>query len=207
MPPGQSNNPPSTDPYAFITNEPKKKRNFNLFSPQVSFQKRLFIILGGGIVLIILIIIFSSLLSPKTKTTGLVTIGQEQGNLVALSTAASSTVSQQVTKNLAVNIILGLTSDQLRVVSYLNSAGKKVSVASLTTSQATTLSQQLSSAPANTVDSLYVQLVQNLLTGYITTLKQVYSSGATVKQKVLLSNFYNSANLLSTQLNSAAGNI
>ena len=115
---------------------------------------------------------------------------------------AEKNAAQQITKNLASNVDLSLTSGQLSLVTYLETTGSKVSTASLLTAQSTTLSTELSGAPANNFDSEYVQLTQTQLKDYASALKQIFSSSDPANQKVILRNLYAGANLLLKESNS-----
>jgi hypothetical protein len=202
-----ADNLPAENPYSFIVNGSQKQRRSSLFSNQTSFRKKLLVILGGGLVLIILIVIISSLFSSKTNTQSLITIAEQQNTLITLATSAEATASQQATKNLDSNINLALTSEQLQLIQYIESAGVKITSASLKTSQAATLTAQLSAASANNFDSLYVQLTQSQLTSYIASIKQAYVSSDPTGEKVLLSNLYVSANLLLKNSNQASAEL
>lgn len=207
MPPTETNSPPTTSPYDFIVNEPKKQRKLTIFNSQTSFKQRILIILGGGLVLIILLIVLASIFSPKPKTAGLLTLGQQQDTLITLASSAATTANQQITINLATNIELSLTSEQFSVVKYLKTSGTKVTTASLLTTKATALSKELASTPSNSFDSEYVQLTQSQLSNYLAAIKRAFSSSDPVNQKVLLNNLYVSANLLLEEANTAANDL
>ena len=207
MPLAESNNKSTENPYDFIVNEPPKQRKPSLFSGQTSFKQRILVILGGGIVLIILIVIFASIFSSKPKTAGIVSVGQQQTTLITLATSADTAASQQITKNLATNVKLSLTSGQLSLINYLEATGSKITAISLLTSQTALVSKQLAATPANNFDYEYVQLAQSELTSYVSAIKQVYSSNNPASQKVLLSNLYVSASLLLKEANTAASDL
>jgi len=207
MPPAQTPNKPSDNAYDFIVNKESKPKKASFINSQTSFKQRLLVILGGAVILIILIVIVSSLFSSKPKTAGLLSVAQEQGTLFTLAGDASLSANQQVTRNLAINITLTMTSGQLNVINYIKGTGTKILPASLHASNVTELSSELSSTPSNNFDSLYVQLTQGALTSYITTLKSAYSSSLPLSQKLLLSNLYASATLLVKEADSTASDL
>lgn len=207
MPPVQVSNKQTENPYDFIVNEAPKPQKPSLLSNQTSFKQRLIVILGGGIVLIIVIIIIASILSPKPKTAGLLSIAQQQSTLITLAYLGEKTAAQQITKDLATNVSLSLTSGRLSLVTYLEATGSKLTSASLLTTQSITLSTELTATPANNFDSEYVQLTQTQLINYVSALKQVFSSSDPASQKIIISNLYAGAILLLKQANSAAADL
>ena len=207
MPPAQSNNKPTENPYDFIVNGAPKPQKPGLLSNQGSFKQRLLVILGGGLILIILIVIISSIFASKPKTAGLLSIAQQQSALITLSGLGERTAAQQITRDLAVNVELNLESAQVSLVSYLEDTGMKLTATSLLSSQTTPLSTELTATPANNFDSEYVQLTQTQLKNYVSALKQVFSSSDPSSQKIILRNLYAGANLLLGQANSTAANL
>ena len=204
MPPTKISNNGPDNAYDFIVNGQSTPKKQGLLNSQTTLRQRLLVVLGGIVILIILIIVISSIFSSKPKTAGLITIAQEQGTLSALATVATQSGSQQVTKNLAININLTMASGQLGVIEYIASTGKKITSTSLLTSHTTTLTSQLTTTPANNFDSEYIQLTQTELASYVTIIKSAYSSSDPVSQKQLLSNLYTSATLLVKEASSAA---
>lgn len=207
MPPAQTPNKPSENAYDFIVNKESKPKKPSFINSQTPFKQRILVILGGAVILTILIIIISSIFSSKPKTAGLLSVAQEQGTLFTLAGDASLSANQQVTRNLAINITLTMTTGQLNVINYIKGTGTKIVPASLHASNVTQLSSELTSTPANNFDSLYVQLTQNTLSSYITTLKSAYSSTLPLSQKLLLSNLYASATLLTKEANSTSSDL
>lgn len=203
MPPSLPSTKPTESPYDFIVNEAPKPRKPSLLSNQTSFKQRLLIILGGGIVLIIVIIIISSLFSSKPKTAGLLSLAQQQSTLITLAAKGEQTASQQITKDLATNVSLSLTTGRLSLVTYLDAAGSKLTAASLVTTQSVTLSTELTSTPANNFDFEYAQLTQTLLTSYVSSIKQVFSANQPANVKVILRNLYAGASLLLKEADTA----
>lgn len=204
MPPTQTTSKPSDKDYDFIVNKESKPKKQSFINSQTSFKQRLLVILGGAVILIILIIIISSLFSSKPKTAGLLSVARSQGTLFTLAGVASLSANQQVTRNLAANITLTMTSGQLDVINYIKETGTKIVPASLHASNTAALSSELSSTPSNNFDSLYVQLTQSALSSYISTIKLAYSPSDPASQKILLANLYASATLLVNEANSTA---
>jgi hypothetical protein len=207
MPPTQTTNTASDNPYDFIVNSESKPKKQSLLNSQTPFRQRLLVILGGAVILIILIVVISSIFSSKPNTAGVISIAEQQGTLISMAAVAGLNANQQVTKNLAANITLTMTSGQLSVINYIESTGKKITSTSLLTSHTTQLSSQLSSTPSNNFDSVYIQLTQTELASYETMLKSAYSSSDPASQKQLLSNLYDSLTLLIKEASSAANDL
>jgi hypothetical protein len=204
MPPDQTDNKSDENQYDFITKDAPKVRKPSLLGSQTSFMQRLIVILGGGIIIIIVIIIIASIFSSKPKTADLLSIAKTQSTLLSLANLGESTASQQVTKDLAANVELTITSGQVSLVKYLNAVGGKITPLSLHSIESTTLSTELTSTHANNFDFEYIQLTQAQLTDYVSALKQVFSASDPHNQKIILSNLYVTATILLKQANAAA---
>lgn len=200
----ENSNQSSENPYDFIVNEVPKPKKPSLFSSQSSFKQRLLVILGGGLALIIIIVIISSIFSSPPKTTAIVSIGEQQTTLITLATEADQTANLQVTKNLATNIELSLSSGQVNLVKYLKRTGSKITSAGLLTKKTTQLKAELTATPANNIDTQYVQMAKSELTSYISAIKQAYTVSDPASQKVLLNNLYASSELLLKEANTTA---
>ena len=207
MPPVENTTQPTENPYDFIVNNAPKAKKLNLLGPQISFKQRILTILAGALILIILIVVVSSIFSSKPKTAGLFSVAQQQGTLLSMAKVGGLSASQQITRNLAANISLTMTSQQLGLVHYIASTGTKVTSGSLLSGHTTELSSELTSSPANNFDNLYVQLTQTELSRYVGLIKSAYSSSDPASQRILLSNLYVSANLLIKQANSTASDL
>lgn len=203
MPP-ESNQPQGN--YDFILSNPQvpKRKLFNSSKP---LTNNLLVIAGGIIVLIILIVIISSLFLGKgNDSASLVTLAEQQNELVRVSTEGVPDVTQQTTKNLATNIEFTLTSDQQHLLSYLSTTNTKVNPKSLLLKENTQTDKQLTNAVAiDTIDTVFIQIMQTQLTSYQQALKQVYDKTSKTTEKQVLNNEYSNAKLLLAECASASG--
>jgi hypothetical protein len=205
MPP-ESNQPQGN--YDFILSDPQvpKRKLFNSSKPSTS---KILIIAGGSVVLIVLIVIISSLFLGKgNDSASLVTLAEQQNELVRVSTKGVPDVAQQSTKNLATNIEFTLTSDQKQLLSYLSSIHTKVNPKSLLLKENLLTDKQLTNAVAiDTIDTVFIQIMQTQLTSYQQSLKQVYDKSSKTSEKQILNNAYSNAKLLLAECTSAAGSL
>lgn len=196
--------PANSNPYEFITSpaQPPKKNIFSL-SGGSSMKKRVLVVLGGGVVLMILILLLSSFLGGG-GTTGLLSIAQQQNELVRVATEAGPVSTQQTTQNLAINIQLALTTNQQQLTSYMAKHGQKVSTKQLALTKSNSTDEQLKTAQSvSNYDPVYLQITQNGLTQYMQNLKTVFQSASGQTERQLLSAQYKSAGILLDQTKSA----
>lgn len=202
MPPNQ---PINGSPYEFL-NAPKQKRKLLLVNG--SFKQRLLVVVGGGIILIIAVYVLGSLLKGGTSGTDyLISMAQQQNELVTIATAAESNTStqQQTTKNLAINVELGLNSEQNQLIAYLKTIGVSVSSKVLNDTNSTALNNTLTTAQSSgNYDAVFIQVVTNELNTYVQTIKTAFSKTHNATGQNLLSKDYQAANLLLQQASSAS---
>ena len=166
--------------YDFFLN-PQSKPKQRFLSSNSSMKMRIVTVLGGGMVLIIIVIIISSLLSSKPGTAGLLTLAQEQNELVRVAAKAGQQSSQQI-------------------LAYSKKFGQKLSAKQLMLTRSATTDQQLTSAQAaSNYDSVYLQITVTALNQYLQSLKQVYNSTSSKTQRQFLSTDYSAANILLNQ--------
>ncbi len=218
-PPIQPSGAPSGDgtpppDYGFITQPPKPPRR-SLGLPSLPSNGppflRIAIVLGGLLVLLILFVIIKSLLSGGGNTQALTTVAQDQQEMIHILTNGTTASTQQqavlssADQNFAATAQLSLTSAQNQLIVYLKNNGKKVSTKTLNLKVSPATDQQLTTAASNsTYDTTFRQVMQSKLTNYEAALKAAYKQTKGRKGRQLLSNEYNGAQLLLTQLNSPA---
>lgn len=155
---------------------------------------------------IIIVAIGISLFGGSGKQPKLLTVAQDQNELVRVATEATTTgqdQSTQTTLNFAESAMLGLTSDQLQLTNYMAAHGGKPSAGQLAatknTSTDTTLSNSIASSSFN---ATFINIMQNQLKSYEADLQSAFQSANTTAEKQLLTNEYGNAKLLLQQLNS-----
>jgi len=189
-------------PYDFITANEKPTPQFSLPGGSSLLSRAL--IFGGGLVgLIILAIIFKSLLGGGSKPTALVSVAQDQQELIHLATAAG--LQQGITttdQNFAATTQLAISSAQSTLITYLATNGQKVAPKVLSLKVSAALDTQLqNAAAATTYDQTFQQIMKNQLTVYSSDMQQAFQQTKGPKGRALLNSNFNQAKLLLLQLN------
>lgn len=205
MPPDNHN---QSNSYDFFMNNQHSPKKPALLSGNRSFKQRIIIVVGGGLLLIILVIIGAAFIGGTPNTASLTTLAQQQNELITLSGSASTLATQPTTQNLAVNINLGLTTEQQTLLAYLKTHGDSVSSKTLSVGNSATATSQLTAATsAGNYDSVFIQLMQSQLSSYSSSLKQIYMQSSSVTQRQLLNTDYIDAQILIDQANSSASSL
>ncbi|HUD10468.1 MAG TPA: hypothetical protein VMR28_02225 [Candidatus Saccharimonadales bacterium] len=209
LPPQPASSAQQQSPYEFITADaPKPSRSLNILGSS-SKKQRIMIVLGGAVLLIIIAIVFASILNKKPSSVGLVSLAQQQNEMITTATSAGSQATQQVTQNLTTTIQLSLITDQNQLLAFMKSANmKKISSKQLAAGTSTVATQDLANAQAaSNFDAVYIQITQKQLTTYAETLKQVFASTNVISERQLLNTQYQAARLLLAQASNAASSL
>ena len=204
MPPQQpyygQPSPPERGPeqYDFIMNSGAKRRGPLMSS---SFSSRLLLALGGAFVLIIVAWIFLSIVrkSPHVDSPQLITIMQDQYELIQISAAAINSADSQTTRNFAKTVQLNLETDQNMLQAYMAKHNIKVkkSVIHLLPANSKATDATLATAKTNgDYDQVYTQIAQSQLSAYQIALSQTYKMAQLHSEQLLLTNAFNDAKLL-----------
>ncbi len=204
-PPQNSLQPPQTNPYEFILSpeKPPKKP----FSPLggSSFAMKLGLLLGGAVLLMIIIAVGASLLSGGGSGNSAATrlsLAQTQQELIRISAQGTTDARQQTTRDLAVTAQYTLISEQQKTLGLLTTGGKKPPKdKELNLKQDATVDQQFTSAKAtSSFDRTFATVMQKKLTEYADTVKQMQATTKSQIEKDLLTNYYQDAQLLISQI-------
>ncbi len=167
-----------------------------------------FLVAGGGLLalLIVFMIVKSILSGGGANLDSFVNIAQDQQALIHLTEGVDQQEGISTTNgNFAATAQLTLDSAQSDLLKYLATNHKKVSPKILNLKVSAKLDQRLqAAAQATTYDQTFKEILNTQLTDYANDLRTVYQNNAGAKGRVLLSNQYNQAQLLITQLNSPA---
>jgi hypothetical protein len=201
---------PQPNGYDFITNPgPAPKRGPNLLPSNASAPLRIAIVVGGLLVLLIIFLIIKGMLSGGGNTPALISVAQEQQEIIHLTTNATSnsqTGLSTTNQNFAVTAQASLTSDQRQLITYLANNGHKVKDKTLGLKINASLDQELQTAATNsTYDNTFKQTMQTQLSEYQQALQAAYKQTTGPKGRVLLTNQFNASKLLLQQLNTPAG--
>lgn len=192
---------PGHNPYDFILNpeKPQKKPTVPLAGAGNSMMQRIAIAGGGLVILIIVAVVGMSLLTSgsKEKTASLLSIAQYQTELVRVATDASTKATSISAQNLAQDIQASVLSDNNELLAYMKNNGQKVDPKQLTLKRSKSTDTTLTTAKENnTYDIAFKEIIQSDLGSYMTALKKAYDANPGPKGKTLLSEQYDSAELL-----------
>lgn len=195
--------PPTHNPYDFIMNppQPPKRKLINLQGGN-SFGMLIGLIVGGALLLMVVLAIIVSLLGGnKANTADLISLSQSQQELMRVANTGASDATHQNTKDLAITAEYTLRSQQREVLAFLAQHGKVVGEKELALKQNARTDQQFKAAQStSTFDLVFSQTMQNQLTTYATTLKQLSSTASSRSERELLSGYYEQTQLLISQI-------
>lgn len=186
--------------YDFILN-PQKPVKPKVPLAGSSTLQRVLIVVGVLTLLIILGVIVSSVLGAgsKEKTEGLLTVAEEQTELIRIATDGTLHTTSVTAQSLAQNVQASITSDNAALITYMKSNGQKVTPAQLALKHSKTTDVSLTAAQENnTYDTTFKDVIQTELTDYMVALQKVYKANPGPKGKALLSKQYDAATLLKT---------
>jgi hypothetical protein len=202
---------PNSPDYNFIMEPPKPPRrgpSLPGFGSGSSLIVKIGVVLGGLLVLIVIFSIAKNLLAGPGNTPALTSVVQSQQDMIHILTNGAGSQNQQQavlsdsTQNFASTASLSLTSAQQQLLTYMANNGKKVNAKKVTASIDTSTDQQLAAAAANsTYETTFKQVMQTELTNYEKALQAAYKQTTGPRGRKLLSDEFNGAQLLLTQLN------
>lgn len=191
----------------FMNPENAPKRSLLPSAPggDSSFGKRIVVILGGAVLLLIVGVVISSLLSGGGgNTSRLLTVAEDQTELVRVATLGTTSATATTTQNFSQSCALSIQSAQLQLTSFISShGGGKPSSKTLALKQNSATDTALSNATASSsFDATYTSIMQTQLSAYKNDLNTAYKNANNSSEKQLLSSDYNDAQLLVQELNS-----
>lgn len=207
-PPPATPRPREGQEYSFIMDQPVPRPQPQLFGPNMSLNRRLFMILGGiFIFFIIVVMIKNSFGGSGLNKPSLLLLTEDQQELIHLSTeAAAQQGADTQTMVTASTIEASITSDQVSLISYLAKNHVKINPVTLNIKESKATDLQLTNAAESGLyDQTYTTIMQNALTGYEADLKHAYSLAAGPNGKSILKSEYSNAQLLLVQLTSPIG--
>lgn len=192
---------PGQPDYSFITNphHPAPRRSL----PGANSLLGRMVLAGIG--LVALLIIFSLVkgaLSGPSVWPQYVGIAQDQAEILHLATNAAGQQGLATgNKNFALTAQTAMTTAQANTLQYLRNNGHKVSAKQLNLKISATLDNQLTTAAAaSDYDGTFQQIMKAQLTAYQHDLQTAYAHTTGPKGRTLLSQDYDDAGLLLTQL-------
>ena len=187
-------------PYDFIFNpqQPAKKTPVLATGSKTT---RIAIFGGGLVALVIIGIIVSSIIGGGgSNLQPVITVTEEQTELIRVAAAGTQHAVNQKTQNLAYNVQLAMESARNQTLDYLATNHQKVGAKTLALKHSTVTDTALTNAlTASTYDSTFTDILQTDLVTYSQQLKTAYNANPGPKGKTLLSKQYDAAQLLITQ--------
>ncbi|MFZ1324393.1 MAG: hypothetical protein WAQ57_04520 [Candidatus Saccharimonadales bacterium] len=188
------NQVPQQNPYDFITNpgQPGKKPGLG-GSPA---KTRLIIVIAGAVLLIVIISIVAMILSNagKRDIPGLKSIAAEQQELIRIAELGKDRTTDATTRTLAYNTSLSTTTQQQKLIAYLDTRGTKMDKIQLGIKKDASLEAELESAAANNrFDEEFGKVLNASLLEYNDSLSKAYKSAAGPKSKAILEESFNNS--------------
>lgn len=195
---------PSTtghNPYEFILNAQQPK---SASLGRNALLKRILLVCSGLALLAIVVAIAMSFLAPKgVSTEQLLSVAQQQQEIVRVAQTASSQASSQKTKDIAATVQLSIGSNQQQLLQYAEKASIKIDKKQLELKKDSKTDAFLENAQAtSTYDAAWRQTMLTLLASYKTSLSTLFTSTSSPSLKSTLNNSFNGVNLLEEQLRS-----
>lgn len=181
MQPNEPQNP--GNPYDFILGGPPAPRQGR------SRKKRIIITAAGGGVLLTLIMIVFSLLasSGKGSVETLVSIAQQQNEIVRIAEDGNKKARGATAQNLAITTKLSISSAQKDLLAYAKNQGIKINPDKLAETKDSKTDEQLKSAEQNNrYDETFTKVVTQQLTAYQASLRKAYNETSSQSGKSVL---------------------
>jgi len=193
---------PQGNPYEFILNpqqQPKKNIGGKFGN---RFILTLSLIIGGTFILMIIVAVLLNALAPaKISKEDLISLAQTQNEIHRVSAQATSSATQQVTKNLATTIEYTMVTQRKQTIDVLAKNKVEVGAKELSLKQNATTDQKFATAKAtSTFDQTFTEIIQDELTGYANTLKDLSSKSASQSERDRMSDYYRQVQQLISQI-------
>jgi hypothetical protein len=194
--------------YAFITNpeKPVKPSPLSSLLTGGSLIARIGVIGGALLILLILFAIVRGIFGGGQNLDSLLTVVQEQQELIHLTTTASQEPSLATgNKNLAATIQSSLTSSQSATLTYMSKNGKKIKTAQLNQKVSATTDTQLKNATsAGNYNQVFRDVIQTQLNAYSNALNAAYGKITGPKGRDLLRENYRQLQLYQVEFKETA---
>lgn len=185
--------------YDFIMNDAPKKKGLFSFGGFGGRQRILAIIIAVGVGLCVVVLLFSLLTGGSNTTTELVSLAQEQTELIRVANVGIDKARTTEGKNLAVTASLSVTSSRTKVMALLAKQHKKLKDKQLALKQSANTDKALETAALNNrFDETFIQTMNDSLQKYQAHLKQIYDMSKSKSEKEVLNEAYGGAALMIT---------
>lgn len=184
MPPNnqQPNNPAPTgqfdsSQFDFIMNSGQNQKKSLVTLPSDPKKKLIFLVLGGSIGLVFIILLFSLIFGGSSgPVESLVSVAQQQNEIVRISGEAERNVSSAEAKKLVTMVATVIETDQKNTVEYMANNGRKIDKKELALKQDANVDQQLENAQQNgQLDETYIQITLEYLQKYQENMNSIFT--------------------------------
>ena len=185
--------------FDFIMNPEQQHRSSGGGS---SFAVKLLVIVGALFVVMILAVVVMNLLGGGggTNKTALLSVAQDQTEIIRLADSGLESSVGQANKNFAVNLKLATSTQKTDLLTYMDSKGIKPKDKDLGLKQSASNDTVLANAKSSsTFDSAFKSVMRENLLTYQKDLNAAYGDADQAGQQVLKADF-NATQLLLTQL-------
>lgn len=186
--------------YDFILNPQQNHPKRSLGGGNLGLK--LLVIIGGIFVVVVAVVLLMRALggSNGLNKPALLSVAQDQTELIRLSSTGTQDSGSQSNKNFSITTKLTVSADQKEFLAYLAKFGYKPDSKDLALKQSAQVDKQLTDArSASNFDVAYHGVMKQALGTYQRDLNAAYNT-AGPEGRELLKKYYNSANLLMTQL-------
>ncbi len=169
--------------------------------------RRMFVLVGVVVVLFLVFFVAMAIKGGGGASANLTTIAETQTEIVRVSGEGvnSQGITATANQNLAINVQLTVSSQLSALKAFLKTQGTKLSDKTLSLKKNTTTDTQLTTAQQNSsYDTVFAQIMQTELNGYLNELKSAYQADTGLKTRALLSADYTQAAMLYNQVPTAA---
>ncbi len=189
--------PNNQTPYDFIMQNPQKTPS--KFGFDGSKKSRIILVAIVGGVLLALFIIIAAIISSsgKSSTQSLISLAEEQNEIIRVADIGVSKARTADAKNLATITSYSFRSSQADTLALLAKQGHKLKTKQLALKQDSKTDSQLTTADLNNkFDETFKQLIGQSLVTYQKDVKAVFDSSTNKSEKQILSTSYNGVTLL-----------
>ncbi|MDB5169936.1 MAG: hypothetical protein JWN82_332 [Candidatus Saccharibacteria bacterium] len=203
MQPQQPTPPNHSGNYDFILNPAAQPRK-TVLGGGSSMAMRALVVVGGLFVLAIIAAVLMQFLGKSSggfDKSAMLSVAQDQTEIIRLATRGTADSKLQPTKNFAITASLGMATEQAELLQYLAAHGYKPGDKDLLLKQSAQVDTQLDGAvSSSTFDTVYAGIMKQELQTYQQDLSTAYSSAKSASAKAALKARYATADMLVTQL-------
>jgi hypothetical protein len=189
---------PVPNPYDFITN-PGQRPKRQLFGGGGSLTKRIILVVGGAVLLMIIIAIVVSFLTSggSSNLNSLKSIVAQQQELARVAGIGADKAQDSTIRSYALTAKLSVTSQQQKLIAYLESKNVKLSKEELAAKQDKSVDEALDAATSsNRFDEAFNEELTGQLNNYATDLQEAFDSTSNQNGKTVLSDSYSSTAII-----------